>query len=272
MLVKKVKPITPGQRFRIAPDFSPITKTKPEKSLLAPVKKKGGRNNTGKITAPHRGGGHKRKARIIDFKRHKYGVEATVKAIEYDPMRSAFIMLVYYQDGAKAYHIAPKGIQVGDKIVAGEKVPPEIGNAMPLKSIPVGTIIHNIALKPGRGAACARSAGTYAQLIAKQEKNVIIKLPSSETRLVNKECLATVGVVSNAAHGNVILGKAGRKRWKDQRPHVRGTVMNPCDHPNGGGEGKNKGKQSRSKNGIPKGKKTRNRKKYSQNMILNPRK
>ncbi len=271
MAVKKIKPITPGQRFRIAHDFSGLSKVKPEKSLLRPAKSTGGRNNTGRLTAPHRGGGHKRQERIIDFKRKKYNIPATVKTIEYDPIRSAFIMLVIYRDGQKAYHIAPKGIKIGDTIVSGESVEPELGNAMPLKAMPIGTIVHNIELQPGRGGACARSAGTYAQLVAKQEKNVIIKLPSGESRMVNKECLATVGVVSNHDHNLIILGKAGRSLWLGRRPHVRGTVMNACDHPLGGGKGKSKGRHPRSKNGIPKGKKTRNKKKYSSHMILNRR-
>ena len=272
MPIKKIKPTTPGQRFRVAIDFSGLTKKKPEKRLLLPLKKKGGRNNTGKITAPHCGGGHKRKIRIIDFKRRKFGVEGVVKSLEYDPMRTAFIMLVFYRDGEKVYLIAPQSIRVGDKIIAGEKVAPEIGNAMLLRSMPVGTVVHNVELHPSRGAALARSAGTFAQVVAQQEKKVVLKMPSGEVRMVNKECMATVGAVSNTEHNAVVLGKAGRKRWLGKRPIVRGTVMNPVDHPNGGGEGKNKGKQLTSKHGIPKGKKTRNKKKYSNTMILKQRK
>jgi large subunit ribosomal protein L2 len=273
MPVKKIKPTTPGQRFRIANDFSGLTKKKPEKRLLYTVKKTGGRNNTGKITVHHRGGGHKRRGRLVDFKRSKYGVPGIVKSLEYDPIRTAFIMLVAYKDGEKNYLIAPKGIQAGDQVVSGEEVAPDLGNAMPLCNIPVGTVVHNVELSPGRGGAMARSAGSYAQLVAKPKegKNVILKLPSGERRLVNKNCMATVGVVSNPEHRNLILGKAGRNRWLGVRPTVRGTVKNPVDHPNGGGEGKNKGRQLTSKNGIPKGKKTRNRKKCSTRMIVKRR-
>ncbi len=270
MSVKRVKPTTPGQRFKIVHDFSPLTKKKPEKSLLYPVKSRAGRNNTGVVTVPHRGGGHKRRGRIIDFKRRKHGVEGVVKAIEYDPMRSAFIMLVFYKDGEKAYLIAPAGITIGTTIVAGkENVPPEIGNAMPLKAMPLGSIIHNVEFIPGKGGACARSAGTYAQLIAVQEKNAVLKFPSGERRMVNKNCIATIGSVSNEQHNAIILGKAGGNRWRGRRPNVRGTVQNAARHPMGGGEGKSSGGHPRSKQGLyAKGQKTRKNKKYSDKMIL----
>lgn len=273
MSIKKIKPTTPGQRFRIACDFAQLTKKSPEKSLLYGVKRTGGRNNTGKITVPHRGGGHKRRARIIDFKRSKTDITGVVKAIEYDPMRTAFIMLVYYQDGEKAYITAPKGIKIGDKIMAGQTVPLEPGNTMPLKNIPNDTVVHNIELNPGAGAICARSAGAYAQLVGQQGKNRIIKLPSGETRVVNSNCMATIGVVSNGEHRSIILGKAGRKRWLSKGPNVRATAMNPVDHGMGGGEGKHSGGHPRSKAGLSaKGARTRKRNKYSAKMILKRRK
>ncbi len=273
MAIKKRKPITPGQRFLTTVDYSLLTKTKPLKSHLYKTKKISGRNNTGRITVPHRGGGHKRRGRIIDFKRRNFDIEGTVKTIEYDPMRTAFIMLVAYRSGQKFYHIAPKNIQVGDTIVSGEKVAPKIGNAMPLKSMPVGTTVHNIELNPGAGAALARSAGSQAQLIARHEKNIILKLPSGETRMVNKNCIATVGIVSNTEHNATIDGKAGRKRWRGERPRTRATVKNPCDHRMGGGEGKATGGHPSSKAGLyAKGARTRNKKKYSAPMIIKRRK
>ena len=273
MAVRKLKPITPGQRFKVVNQFEEITTDKPEKSLLAPMKKSAGRNKKGRITAPHRGGGHKKKYRIIDFKRNKTDIPATVKSIEYDPNRSAFIALVVYADGEKKYIIAPNGLQVGQTIMSGEKVAPDTGNALPLKSIPLGTIIHNIELKPGQGGLIARSAGTFAQLMARDGKYATIKLPSGETRLVLVESYATVGVVSNSDHQLEVSGKAGRSRWQGRRPRTRPVVMNPVDHPMGGGEGRATGGHPRSKNGIPaKGFRTRSKKKYSNKYIIERRK
>ncbi|NVK50007.1 MAG: 50S ribosomal protein L2 [Cyclobacteriaceae bacterium] len=272
MAIKKLKPVTPGTRFRVAPAFDEITKSKPEKSLLAPLKKSGGRNNDGKMTARYIGGGHKRRLRIVDFKRNKFGVPATVKAIEYDPNRTARLALLYYADGAKAYIIAPEGLQVGQTVISGEQVAPEVGNAMPLANIPMGTIVHCVELKPGKGAAMVRSAGGYAQIVAREGKYVTIKLPSGEMRLVLGACMATVGTVSNGDHMNVVLGKAGRKRWLGRRPRVRGVAMNPVDHPMGGGEGRSSGGHPRSRTGLlAKGKKTRSPKKYSNKFIISKR-
>lgn len=273
MGVKKLRPVTPGQRFRVAPAFTEITTNRPEKSLLAPIKKSGGRNNSGRMTMRYMGGGHKQRMRIIDFKRDKFNIPATVKSIEYDPIRTARIALLYYADGAKAYIIAPEGIQVGQVLVSGKGVPPEVGNALPLAEIPLGTIVHNIELKPGKGGAMARSAGAYAQLLAREGKYATIKLPSGEMRLVLAVCMATVGSVSNADHMNVNLGKAGRKRWLGRRPRVRGVVMNPVDHPMGGGEGRASGGHPRSRKGLlAKGYKTRTPKKYSNNLIIGKKK
>lgn len=273
MGVRKLKPTTPGQRFRVVNTFDAITTDKPEKSLLAPKKSTGGRNNKGRMTARYRGGGHKRRYRIIDFKRNKFDIPATVKSIEYDPNRTAFIALVVYADGEKRYIIAPNELKVGDQIISGEKVPAEIGNAMPMKNIPLGTIIHNIEMKPGKGGALARSAGTFAQLMAKEGKYVIIKLPSGETRMVLADGMATIGVVSNSDHQLEKSGKAGRSRWLGRRPRTRGVAMNPVDHPMGGGEGKASGGHPRSRKGIPaKGYKTRDKKKYSNKFILERRK
>ena len=269
MAVKKLRPVTPGQRYRMAPSFDELTASKPEKSLLKGVKKSGGRNNSGRMTMRYLGGGHKKRIREIDFKRRKFGVPATVKSVEYDPMRSARIALLYYADGAKSYIIAPEGIKVGQTVISGEKVAPEVGNCLPLANIPLGTIIHNIELKPGKGAAMARSAGAYAQLLAREGKYATIKLPSGEMRMVLTTCMATVGSVSNAEHMNVSLGKAGRKRWLGRRPRVRGVAMNPVDHPMGGGEGKASGGHPRSRNGLyAKGFKTRQKKKYSNKLII----
>lgn len=273
MGVKKLRPVTPGQRFRVAPAFTEITTNRPEKSLLAPIKKSGGRNNSGRMTMRYMGGGHKQRMRIIDFKRDKFTVPATVKSIEYDPIRTARIALLHYADGAKAYIIAPEGIQVGQVLVSGKGVAPEVGNALPLAEIPLGTIVHNIELKPGKGGAMARSAGAYAQLLAREGKYATIKLPSGEMRLVLAVCMATVGSVSNADHMNVNLGKAGRKRWLGRRPRVRGVVMNPVDHPMGGGEGRASGGHPRSRKGLlAKGYKTRTPKKYSNNLIIGKKK
>ncbi|RPA70137.1 50S ribosomal protein L2 [Cyclobacteriaceae bacterium YHN15] len=272
MAVKKLKPVTPGTRFRVAPAFDEITASKPEKSLLAPKKKTGGRNNVGKMTARYIGGGHKQRLRIIDFKRDKFGVPAVVKSIEYDPNRTARIALLYYVDGAKAYIIAPEGLQVGQTVISGESVAPEVGNAMRLVNIPLGTIVHNIELKPGKGGAIARSAGGYAQVVAREGKYVTVKLPSSEMRMVLGTCMATVGTVSNGDHMNVVLGKAGRNRWLGRRPRTRGVAMNPVDHPMGGGEGRSSGGHPRSRKGLlAKGKKTRSPKKYSNKFIIGKR-
>ncbi len=272
MAVRKLKPVTPGTRFRVAPAFDEITSSKPEKSLLAPLKKSGGRNNSGKMTVRYMGGGHKQRLRVVDFKRNKFGVPAVVKSVEYDPNRTARLALLYYVDGAKAYIIAPEGIQVGQTIVSGESVAPEVGNAMHLVNIPLGTIVHNIELKPGKGGAMARSAGGYGQIVAREGKYVTIKLPSGEMRLVLGACMATVGTVSNGDHMNVRLGKAGRKRWMGRRPRTRGVAMNPVDHPMGGGEGKASGGQPRSRTGLlSKGKKTRSTKKYSNKFIISKR-
>ena len=235
MAVKKLKPTTPGQRHKIIGTFEEITARVPEKSLTVGKRSTGGRNNEGHLTTRYRGGGHRRKYRLIDFKRRKDGVPATVHSIEYDPNRSARIALLYYRDGYKAYIIAPNGLKVGDVIESGENVAPEVGNALPLSSIPVGTLIHNIELRPGQGAVMARSAGTFAQLTSREGNYAIIKLPSGETRKVLLSCRATVGVVGNSDHALEQSGKAGRSRWLGRRPHNRGVVMNPVDHPHGGG-------------------------------------
>ena len=269
MPVKKLRPVTPGQRYRMAPAFSEITKATPEKSLTVTKKRSGGRNNSGKMTMRYIGGGHKKKSRIVDFKRSKTDVPATVKSIEYDPTRSARIALVYYADGAKAYILAPEGLTVGQEVISGENVAPEVGNSLPLGKIPLGTIVHNVELKPGRGGAMARSAGSYCQLVAREGKYATVKLPSGETRGVLVTCMATVGTVSNSEHMNVTLGKAGRNRWLGKRPRTRGVAMNPVDHPMGGGEGKSSGGHPRSRKGLyAKGKKTRTPKKYSNNLII----
>jgi len=273
MSVRKLKPITPGQRFRVVNGFDSITTDKPEKSLLAPNKRSGGRNSQGKMTMRYIGGGHKRKYRIIDFKRNKTGIPAEVKSIEYDPNRTAFIALLNYQDGEKRYIIAQNGLQVGQTVVSGEKVAPEIGNAMPLSEIPLGTIISCVELRPGQGAVMARSAGAFAQLMARDGKFATIKLPSGETRLVLANCLATIGVVSNSDHQLLVSGKAGRTRWLGRRPRTRPVVMNPVDHPMGGGEGKSSGGHPRSRNGIPaKGYRTRSHKNASNKYIVERRK
>lgn len=273
MAIKKLRPITPGQRHRQAPRFDDITKQEPEKSLLVTLKKSGGRNNQGRMTMRYIGGGHKRKIRIIDFKRDKHDIPATVKAIEYDPNRSARLALLYYADGSKTYIIAPAGLEVGQVVISGKEVAPEVGNALPLSSIPLGTIVHNIELTPGKGGQMARSAGSYAQLLAREGKYATIKLPSGEMRMVLNACTATIGSVSNMDHMNVTDGKAGRRRWKGSRPRVRGVVMNPVDHPMGGGEGRASGGHPRSRNGIKsKGQKTRTPKKYSNRLIISRKK
>ena len=274
MSVRKLKPITPGQRFRVVNGYDAITTDKPEKSLLVPNKRSGGRNSQGKMTMRYIGGGHKRKYRIIDFKRDKAGIPAEVASIQYDPNRTAFIALLNYQDGEKRYIIAQNGLQVGQNVVSGkEGVAPEIGNSMPLSEIPLGTIISCVELRPGQGAVMARSAGAFAQLMARDGKFATIKLPSGETRLILVNCMATIGVVSNSDHQLLVGGKAGRTRWLGRRPRTRPVVMNPVDHPMGGGEGKSSGGHPRSRNGIPaKGYRTRSKTKASNKYIVERRK
>ena len=272
MSVRKLKPITPGQRFRIVNEYSEVTTSKPEKSLLKPMKKSGGRNNQGRMTMRYKGGGHKRRYRVIDFKRDKYDVVGEVTSIEYDPNRSAFIALINYSDNEKRYVIAQKGMKVGQKIVSGQSVSPDIGNAMPLSNIPLGTVISCIEMRPGKGATLARSAGSYAQLMAREGKFATIKLPSSETRLVLSNCFATIGVVSNSDHQLTVSGKAGRTRWLGRRPRTRPVAMNPVDHPMGGGEGRASGGHPRSRKGIPaKGFRTRSKTKESNKYIIERR-
>ena len=273
MSVRKLKPVTPAQRFRVVNGFDAITTDKPEKSLLAPLKKSGGRNSQGKMTMRYKGGGHKRKYRVIDFKRAKTGVEATVESIQYDPNRTAFIALVVYKDGEKSYIIAQNGLQVGQTVVSGTGVAPEIGNALPLSEVPLGTIISCIELRPGQGAVMARSAGAFAQLMAREGKYATIKLPSGETRMVLANCMATIGAVSNSDHQLIVSGKAGRKRWLGRRPRTRPVVMNPVDHPMGGGEGRASGGHPRSRKGLPaKGFRTRSKTKASNKYIVERRK
>jgi len=273
MAVRKIKPVTPGQRHKIASTFETLTSATPEKSLLRPLKKSGGRNGSGKMTMRYLGGGHKRMYRVIDFLRDKDGMPATVKSIEYDPNRSSRIALVVYKDGEKKYIVAPSGLQVGQEIMSGKEAFPDVGNALFLSDIPLGTIIHNIELKPGKGGAIARSAGTYAQLSAREGKYATIKLPSGETRMILTSCRATIGTVSNPDHNLERSGKAGRARWQGRRPRVRGVVMNPVDHPMGGGEGRASGGHPRSRKGIPaKGYITRKKKKYSAKHIIERRK
>jgi large subunit ribosomal protein L2 len=273
MAVRKIKPVTPGQRHKIASTFETLTSAVPEKSLLRPIRKTGGRNVSGKRTMRYIGGGHKKMYRLIDFLREKDGMTATVKTIEYDPNRSSRIALVVYDDGEKRYIVAPSGLQIGQKLLSGKEAAPEIGNTLFLSDIPLGTIIHNIELKPGKGGAIARSAGTYAQLSAREGKYATIKLPSGETRMILTSCRATIGTVSNADHNLERSGKAGRSRWQGRRPRVRGVVMNPVDHPMGGGEGRASGGHPRSRKGIPaKGYKTRDKKKYSAKHIIERRK
>lgn len=273
MSVRKLKPITPGQRFRIVNNFEEVTTNKPEKSLTVGLSKSGGRNNSGKMTMRYTGGGHKRKYRVIDFKRNKYGMDAEVQTIEYDPNRSAFIALIQYTDGEKRYMIAPKGLKVGDKIVSGENVTPALGNAMKLANIPLGTTISCLELRPGQGAKMVRSAGASAQLVSRDGKYAIIKLPSGESRMILTECMAMIGAVSNSDHQLEVSGKAGRSRWKGRRPRTRPVVMNPVDHPMGGGEGRASGGHPRTRKGTPaKGFKTRSKKKSSNKYIVVKRK
>lgn len=273
MAVKKFRPVTPSQRFKIINGFDDLTASKPEKKLVAPIKRSGGRNNTGKVTMRYIGGGHKKAFRIIDFKRDKFGIPAVVKTVEYDPNRAARIALIYYSDGEKRYIIAPNGLKVGQKVVSGENATPEIGNTLFLKDIPFGTLIHNIELRPGQGAIMARSAGSYAQLAAREGKYATIKLPSGETRMILSTCLATIGTVSNPDHILESDGKAGKTRWLGRRPRTRGVAMNPVDHPMGGGEGKASGGHPRSRKGLlAKGFKTRYKAKASNKYIIERRK
>ncbi len=274
MALKKFNPTSPGQRQLVQVDRKDLYKGKPEKKLTEGLTKTGGRNNHGRITARHIGGGHKRRYRLIDWKRTKFDVEATVLRIEYDPNRTAFIALIEYTDGEKAYIIAPQRLKVGDKVIAGEKTDVKPGNAMRLKNMPVGTIIHNIEMKPGKGGQMVRSAGTYAQLVGRDQGYAQVKLTSGELRVVRGECMASVGAVSNPDHMNANDGKAGRSRWKGRRPHVRGVVMNPVDHPHGGGEGKTSGgRHPVSPWGQPtKGYKTRTKGKASDKYIIRRRK
>ena len=273
MAIRKFKPTTPGQRNKAISAFDEITTNKPQKSLLAPLKRTGGRNNTGQMTMRYIGGGHKKMYRIIDFLRNKDNVPAEVLTIEYDPNRSARIALVQYEDGEKRYILAPAGLKVGQKVESGSGVAPEVGNTLPLSEIPVGTMIHAIELRPGQGAAMARSAGTFAQLAAREGNHAVLRLPSGETRMGLVSCRATVGVVSNGDHNLESYGKAGRSRWLGRRPHNRGVVMNPHDHPMGGGEGRASGGHPRSRKGLPaKGYKTRNPKATSNKFIIERRK
>ena len=273
MAIRKFKPMTPGTRNMAISAFDEITAKRPHKSLLEPLKRTGGRNNTGQMTMRYIGGGHKKMYRVIDFLRNKDNVKATVLTVEYDPNRSARISLVEYADGEKRYIIAPAGIKVGQVIESGHGVSPDLGNCLPLAEIPVGTLVHNIELRPGQGAAMARSAGTFAQLAAREGNYAILRLPSGETRMVLTACRAVVGTVSNADHNLESHGKAGRRRWLGRRPHNRGVVMNPVDHPMGGGEGRASGGHPRSRKGLPaKGYKTRNPKATSNRFIIERRK
>lgn len=273
MAIRQYKPNTPGQRQRSVSAFDTITKWEPEKSLLAPLTNKSGRNNLGRVTVRHQGGGHKRRYRIIDFKRNKVGVPARVASIEYDPNRSARIALLVYADGDKRYIIAPNEISVGMTLHNGPAAPPEAGNCLPLALVPVGSFVHAIEMKPGKGAQMARSAGTFAQLTAREGDYATLRLPSGETRMVPANCMATIGTTSNPDHNNIEYGKAGRMRWLGIRPKVRGVAMNPVDHPMGGGEGKASGGHPRSPTGVPaKGFKTRSKRKQSDRYIVRRRK
>ena len=274
MGVRNLKPVTPGSRFASRSDFSEITTNKPEKSLTVALRKKGGRNNTGRITVRRRGGGHKRRYRIIDYKRDKFGINGKVATIEYDPNRSAYISLIHYDDGEKRYILSPLDISVGTIIVSGDKVPLKIGNALLLSNIPTGLFVHNVELIPGKGGQMVRTAGAYAQVMAHDNGYTTLKLPSGEIRLVSDQCMATIGQVGNRAFEQIVSGKAGRSRWLGRRPKVRGVVMNPVDHPHGGGEGKTSGgRHPVSPWGKPtKGYKTRKKNKKSNSMIIKRRK
>ena len=273
MALKKYKPVTPGQRNKVISTFDEITTSTPEKSLLCPKPRTGGRNYSGKMTMRYRGGGHKKMYRFIDFRRDKDNIPATVKTIEYDPNRSARIALLCYADGEKRYIIAPHGLKVGQVILSGSGVSPDLGNTLPLGEIPFGSTVHNIELRPGQGAKMARSAGSYAQLMSRDGKYATLRMPSGETRMVLCACRATIGIVSNIDHNLEVSGKAGRVRWMGRRPRVRGVVMNPVDHPMGGGEGRASGGHPRSRKGLPaKGYRTRAPKKHSDKYIIERRK
>ncbi len=277
MGIRKLRPMTAGTRFYSVSTFEEVTKDKPEKALLRPIKKSGGRNNNGRITSRHRGGGHKRRYRLIDFKREKYGITATVVAVEYDPNRTSRIALVQYADGDKRYIIAPDGLKVGSKILSGPEVDVITGNSMPLKGVPVGTFVHNVELKPGKGGQLGRSAGNSLQLMAKEGEHVTLKLPSGEVRKVRADCYATIGIVGNADHENISYGKAGRFRWLGIRPQTRGMAMNPVDHPMGGGEGRSKSGGGWQHPESPwgqyaKGLKTRRKRLHSTKLIVKRRK
>ena len=272
MALRKYKPVTAGTRWRIGNAYAEVTTNEPEKSLLEAYSGSGGRNAQGRMSMRYIGGGNKRMYRIVDFKRNKKDIPATVKTIEYDPNRTAFIALLHYVDGEKRYIIAPQGLEVGAKVISGDAVAPEVGNALLLKNLPLGTVIHNIELQPGKGGSLARSAGTYAQLNAKEEKYCVLKMPSGEMRKVLSMCMATVGIVSNSDHTLQSMGKAGRNRWKGIRPRNRGVAMNPVDHPMGGGEGKSSGGHPRSRSGkYAKGESTRSTTKGSNSLILQRR-
>jgi large subunit ribosomal protein L2 len=273
MALKKYKPTTPGQRFKVISTYDEITTATPEKSLLVPIKKTGGRNHSGKMTMRYLGGGHKQMYRIIDYKREKENIPGVVKTIEYDPNRTSRIALVHYTDGEKRYIIAPQGLKIGQTILAGKGSPPEIGNTLYLSEIPFGTMVHNVELRPGQGAKLVRSAGASAQLMSRDGKFAILKMPSGETRMILQACKATIGMVSNSDHSLESSGKAGRSRWMGRRPRNRGVAMNPVDHPMGGGEGRASGGHPRSRKGTPaKGYKTRDRKKASNRYIIEKRK
>jgi len=276
MPVRKLKPDTPSRRYMSVSTFEEITKKRPERKLTKAIRKTGGRNNQGRITSRHRGGGHRRRYRMIDFKRNKYDIVALIEAIEYDPNRSPRIALLIYEDGEKRYIIAPDGLKVGDKIVSTQnnQIPFKTGNAMPIGAIPEGLLVHNIELKPGKGAQMARSAGAYARIMANESGMVTLKLPSGEVRMVSENCIATIGMVGNKSHENIVIGKAGRSRWLGRRPKVRGVVMNPVDHPHGGGEGRTSGgRHPVSPWGMPtKGYRTRKKNKASNKYIVKRRK
>ncbi len=273
MAVRKLNPVTPGQRHKVIGAFDTITASTPEKSLLQPMRRTGGRNNQGRMTMRYIGGGHKKRYRIIDFKREKDGIPPRVESIQYDPNRTARIALLVYADGEKRYMLAPNGLQAGQTVLSGSGIAPEIGNSLPLSEIPLGTLVHNIELQPGQGGVMARSAGTYAQLTSREGKYAIVKLPSGESRMVLVSCKATVGTVGNTEHNLERSGKAGRSRWLGRRPRVRGVVMNPVDHPMGGGEGRASGGHPRSRKGLlAKGYKTRAPKKASNKYIVERRK
>ena len=274
MGIRKINPTSPGQRGMMKSDYAEVTTSTPEKSLLKPIRKTAGRNNTGRITCRHKGGGHKQACRIIDFKRDKFGIPGVVKTVEYDPNRNVRISLVCYADGEKRYILTPEGLKVGDTIISGPEADIQTGNALPLELVPLGTVVHNVELIPGRGAKLVRTAGASAQLMAKEGNYVTLKMPSSEMRMIRKECLATIGVLGNSEFKNLKIGKAGRTRHMGIRPTVRGVTMNPCDHPHGGGEGKTgPGGNPKTPWGKPAlGRKTRRVKKSSSKLIVRSRK